>query len=105
MEAKFKMYKNFFKRILDFTLSLIAFIILLPVMLIVYILVRVKLGKPVIFKQERPGKRRKRQFITRLKKVNKVWKNIKKYKFRRASRVNKYYKRRYVNSRTETIAC
>ena len=27
MEAKFKMYKNFFKRILDFTLSLIAFII------------------------------------------------------------------------------
>ena len=114
MEAKFKMYKNFFKRILDFTLSLIAFIILLPVMLIVYILVRVKLGKPVIFKQERPGKnekiftlykfRRKRQFITRLKKINKVWKNIKKYKFRRASRVNKYYKRRYVNSRTKTIS-
>ncbi len=59
MEAKFKMYKNFFKRILDFTLSLIAFIILLPVMLIVYILVRVKLGKPVIFKQERPGKNEK----------------------------------------------
>ena len=53
------MYKNFFKRILDFTLSLIAFIILLPVMLIVYILVRVKLGKPVIFKQERPGKNEK----------------------------------------------
>ena len=33
-----------------------ALIILMPLMLIIYILVRVKLGKPAIFKQERPGK-------------------------------------------------
>lgn len=33
-----------------------ALIILMPLMLIIYILVRIKLGKPAIFKQERPGK-------------------------------------------------
>lgn len=36
-----------------------ALIILMPLMLIIYILVRVKLGKPAIFKQERPGKEEK----------------------------------------------
>ncbi len=49
------MYKKYIKRILDFTLSLIAIIILSPVMLVVAILVRIKLGCPVIFKQQRPG--------------------------------------------------
>ena len=50
------MYAKYFKRILDFILSLIAIIILSPVFLIVAILVKIKLGSPVIFKQERPGK-------------------------------------------------
>lgn len=50
------MYKLFFKRFLDFILSLIAIILLSPIYLIVAMLVRVKLGSPVIFKQERPGK-------------------------------------------------
>lgn len=50
------MYRLFFKRFLDFLLSLIAIILLSPIYLIVAILVRVKLGSPVIFKQERPGK-------------------------------------------------
>ena len=50
------MYRLFFKRFLDFTLSLIAIILLSPIYLIVAILVRVKLGSPVIFKQKRPGK-------------------------------------------------
>lgn len=50
------MYKKFIKRILDFILSLIAIIILIPVMSALYVLVRIKLGKPAIFKQERPGK-------------------------------------------------
>ena len=49
------MYRKYIKRILDFTLSLIALIVLSPVLLIVAILVRIKLGSPVIFKQERPG--------------------------------------------------
>lgn len=49
------MYKKYVKRILDFTLSLLALVVLSPILLIVYILVRVKLGKPAIFKQQRPG--------------------------------------------------
>ena len=50
------MYKLFVKRVLDFVLSLIASIVLSPVYLIVAILVRTKLGSPIIFTQERPGK-------------------------------------------------
>ena len=50
------MYAKYIKRILDFLLSLIALIILSPVFLIIAILVRTKLGSPIIFKQERPGK-------------------------------------------------
>lgn len=49
-------YERFFKRPLDIIFSLLALIILSPILLIVAILVRIKLGSPVIFKQERPGK-------------------------------------------------
>ena len=51
-----KIYQKYVKRILDFIISLCAGIILSPVFLIVAVLVRVKLGSPVIFKQERPGR-------------------------------------------------
>ena len=51
-----KLYEKCFKRLFDFVLSLIAIIILSPVMLITAILVRVKLGSPILFRQERPGK-------------------------------------------------
>ena len=50
------MYERFFKRVFDCLLSGIALIVLSPVILITAILVRIKLGSPVIFKQERPGK-------------------------------------------------
>lgn len=53
------MYAKYFKRMLDFILSLIALIILSPILLIVTILVRIKLGSPIIFKQQRPGKNEK----------------------------------------------
>lgn len=49
-------YRKYGKRIMDFTLSLIAIIFLLPVLLIVALLVRTKLGSPILFKQKRPGK-------------------------------------------------
>lgn len=49
------MYRKYIKRIIDFSLSFIALIILSPIFLIVSILVRIKLGTPVIFKQKRPG--------------------------------------------------
>lgn len=51
-----KLYRDYMKRPLDIVLSIIAIIILSPILLIVAILVRVKLGSPIIFKQERPGK-------------------------------------------------
>ncbi len=48
-------YRRYIKRLMDFILSLIAIIALSPVMLIIAILVKIKLGSPVIFKQTRPG--------------------------------------------------
>lgn len=53
------MYAKYIKRMLDFILSLIALIVLSPLMLIIGLLVRIKLGKPIIFKQKRPGKNEK----------------------------------------------
>lgn len=53
------MYAKYIKRMLDFILSLIALIVLSPLMIIIGILVRIKLGRPVIFKQKRPGKNEK----------------------------------------------
>lgn len=50
------MYRKFFKRLLDIVVSGLALIILSPFLLIVAVLVRIKLGSPVIYKQERPGK-------------------------------------------------
>jgi undecaprenyl phosphate N,N'-diacetylbacillosamine 1-phosphate transferase len=52
-------YRRFLKRPMDFILSLIAIIVLSPVLLIVALFVKVKLGGPVLFKQKRPGKNEK----------------------------------------------
>ena len=49
-------YEKFIKRPQDFLCALLATIVLSPVMLITAILVAVKLGRPVLFKQERPGR-------------------------------------------------
>ncbi len=49
-------YQKYIKRILDITLSGAAIIVLSPVMGVTAILVKKKLGRPVIFKQKRPGK-------------------------------------------------
>ena len=50
------LYRTYIKRLLDIMLSVLALIVLSPVLLIVAILVRIKLGSPVVFKQPRPGK-------------------------------------------------
>ena len=50
------MYRKYIKRLLDIIISFCALVILSPILLIVAILVRIKLGSPVIFCQERPGK-------------------------------------------------
>lgn len=48
-------YRRYFKRPMDFILSIAAIIVLSPVLLVVAILVRLWLGSPIIFKQQRPG--------------------------------------------------
>ena len=56
MQHKAGFYEKFVKRFLDLVLSGMALLMLSPVLLVTAILVRVKLGSPVIFRQERPGK-------------------------------------------------
>ena len=51
-----RLYRDYIKRFLDIVLSAGAIIVLSPVMAVTAVLVRVKLGSPVIFKQRRPGK-------------------------------------------------
>ena len=54
-ESRNIIYKKYIKRLMDIILSTIAIVALCPVLLVVAFLVRIKLGSPVIFKQERPG--------------------------------------------------
>jgi lipopolysaccharide/colanic/teichoic acid biosynthesis glycosyltransferase len=55
MEHKAGFYEKYIKRLLDIIISGVALIILSPILLIVAVLVRIKLGSPVIFHQQRPG--------------------------------------------------
>ncbi|MEB7388999.1 sugar transferase [Aerococcus viridans] len=60
-------YKNVIKRILDVVVSGLLLVILLPLLLFISLLIKIKLGSPVIFSQDRPGQNEK---------------NFKMYKFR-----------------------
>ena len=59
IQGKNGIYCRYIKRLLDILLSGCALIVLSPVLLLVAVLVRTKLGSPVIFCQERPGKNEK----------------------------------------------
>lgn len=50
------MYRHFIKRILDIILSGLALLILSPIFIILAVMIRMKLGSPVLFKQKRPGR-------------------------------------------------
>lgn len=52
-------YRSFIKRPFDILLSLVAIILLSPLLIVIVIIVGLKLGRPVIFKQERPGLKEK----------------------------------------------
>lgn len=56
MKHKASFYEKYIKRLLDIILSAMALILLSPVLLVTAALVRFKLGSPVIFHQDRPGK-------------------------------------------------
>ena len=49
-------YGDYVKRIMDIIISIIALLVLSPVMIVVAILVKIKLGSPILFSQKRPGK-------------------------------------------------
>ena len=57
--AEKRMYDRLIKRLIDLILSGLALLVLSPLYLILAVLVRVKLGSPVLFSQERPGKNEK----------------------------------------------
>lgn len=50
------MYRRYLKRFLDITLSSLALIVISPLILFTALLVRCKLGSPILFRQQRPGK-------------------------------------------------
>lgn len=54
-----RLYRNYIKRILDVLISGAGIILLSPLYVVLWILVRSKLGTPVLFKQDRPGKNEK----------------------------------------------
>ena len=53
------MYKKYVKRIFDFLVALFSIIVFSPLLLIISLLVLIFLGRPIIFKQQRPGKNEK----------------------------------------------
>lgn len=61
------LYERFIKRPLDFVCSFFAIILLSPLLMITVILVKVKLGSPVLFRQERVGKGEKSFFILKFR--------------------------------------
>ena len=51
------MYKHFFKRVIDFTIALVALLIIWPILLVIYIWLTIaNKGAGALFYQERPGK-------------------------------------------------
>lgn len=50
-----QLYKNYIKRPMDFIVATVTLIVLSPVLIGTAILVRINLGSPILFKQERPG--------------------------------------------------
>lgn len=53
---KYGPYRLFVKRLIDIVCSLLTIVLLSWLYVVIAIMVKVKLGSPVIFKQERPGK-------------------------------------------------
>ena len=64
------MYKRFFKRIIDFALALAIIAALSPIYVILSILIKIKMGSPVIFSQTRPGLNEKPFNIYKFRSMN-----------------------------------
>ncbi|MDY7079459.1 MAG: sugar transferase, partial [Chloroflexota bacterium] len=53
------MYRTFGKRLLDLALTITMLILLSPLLALIALLVRLRLGSPILFRQQRPGLRGK----------------------------------------------
>lgn len=67
MNKKIHMYRHFLKRFFDFTITLIGLIVISPIFLVLCLLVRIKLGSPIFFKQVRITKGDKPFFIIKFR--------------------------------------
>ena len=61
------MYKHFFNRFFDFTITFVGLIVISPIFLVLCLLVRIKLGSPIFFKQVRITKDDKPFFIVKFR--------------------------------------
>lgn len=50
-----RFYQHYGKRLLDFAVTLVALVLLSPILLTLAVLVRAELGSPIIYRQQRPG--------------------------------------------------
>ena len=67
------MYKHFFKRVIDFTIALIALLIIWPILLVIYIWLTIaNKGAGAFFFQERPGKDEKIFRVMKFKSMKSV---------------------------------
>lgn len=63
-------YEKHIKRLLDVILALLGIVVLLPVLLIVATLIKVKLGSPIFFRQPRPGKNEKIFYLVKFRSMS-----------------------------------
>ena len=70
LNLTYTFYSRFMKRFLDITISLTAILVLSVVLLITYLLTLMFLGRPVIYKQARPGKNHKLFYIYKFRSMN-----------------------------------
>ena len=64
------MYKHFFKRVIDFTIALVALLVIWPILLIIYIWLTIaNKGAGALFYQERPGKDEKILRVMKFKRI------------------------------------
>lgn len=65
-----KIYRIYVKRLFDVSMSLLGFAVLSPILLVTALLVRMKLGSPIIFKQARPGKNENIFYLYKFRSMN-----------------------------------
>ena len=68
-------YNRFLKRFFDIVLSFFALVLLSPLLAVLAVLVRTKLGSPVLFTQERPGKDEKILRVMKFKRIYETYMN------------------------------